>query len=322
MWLSRIDSGPGREGVRMKQPKKKWLSGIQSKVFLLILLTILLLSAAFAAISINNNNMLSHMVNLTGEKQQETVSEVTGRIMDQVVTDNFGRTNWTSAQFADKLFASAKERVSFLADCLKNIFDAPDDYEPKPYAAPNLANDGLWTPKVIYATGTDENDPVLAARLGLTANLSDMMIALCKSFGMSDIYIGLPEGALFTVSDHSSDWFVDGKLLEYNPRTRIWYQQAADAGQLIFTNGEWDANTGEYCVECAMPVYNAKGELQAVVGMDLYLNEMEQVMGNSVLGGEYHLLVNHLGYAVLPMQAELFPMASEDRGEIAAGKSE
>ena len=297
----------------MKRPKKKGFGGIQGKVFLLILLTILLISAAFIAISVNNNNVISNMISVTGEKQQETVSVITGEVMDQVVTKSLEHSNRTTAQFADRLFASAKERVSFLADCLRIVLDNRDEYESRPYATPDPANDGSWTPKVIFASGTDENDPVLAARLGLTANLSDTMISLCKSFGMSDIYIGLPEGAFFTVSDQSSSWFVDGKPRDYDPRTRGWYQQAAEAGRLIFTNGGWDANTGEYCVECAMPVYDPGGTLQAVVGMDLYLNEMEQVMNNSVSEGEYNLLVNHDGEAVLPMQAERFPMAAEDR---------
>ena len=82
---------------------------------------------------------------------------------------------------------------------------------------------------------------------------------------------------------------------------------------MIFTDGEWDANTGKYCVECAMPVYDPEGNLQAVVGHDLFLDEIQQVMSDSSVEGEYNLLVNEEGKAVLPTQAEVFPMAPEDR---------
>ena len=56
----------------MKRLNKKVIGGIQSKVFNLSLLTILLLSAAFI-ISVHSNNMLSRMLEETDEKQQETV---------------------------------------------------------------------------------------------------------------------------------------------------------------------------------------------------------------------------------------------------------
>ena len=282
-------------------------------MFWLSLMTILLLSGAFVAISINNNNMLSNTVDQAGKIQQATVSEITRVVMDRVVTDKLGDTNRTIARFADMMFLSAKERVTYLADRLKMIVDSPEGYEPQPYTKPDPANDGNWTPKVIFAPGTNEQDPVLNVKIGRTSNLADTMISLCKAFGMSDMYIGLPEGAFFTVSNQSSYWFVDGKPREYDPRKRIWYRQACEAHQLIFTDGEWDANTGEYCIECAMPVYDKRGGLEAVVGMDLYLDEIEQVINNTLSEGEYNLLVNENGKAVLPMQAEEFPMTSADR---------
>ena len=115
------------------------------------------------------------------------------------------------------------------------------------------------------------------------------------------------------MDDISSSWFVEGKPRDYDPRERQWYRQAVQSGDMIFTDGEWDVNTGKYCVECAMPVYGADGELQAVVGLDLFLDEIQQVMQDSSVDGEFNLLVNQDGRAVLPMQAEIFPLAEADR---------
>ena len=146
----------------MKPLKKKVFSGIQSKVFCLILLAILFLSAAFIVISLYKNDMLSHRISINGEKQQETVSEFTGKVMNQVIKEGLEDANWTNAQFVDKMFASAKERVSFLTDCLRIVLESPEGYEPHPYTVPDPATDGSWTPKMIFAADTDENDPVLA----------------------------------------------------------------------------------------------------------------------------------------------------------------
>ena len=297
----------------MKRFKNLVIGGIQSKVFNLILFAILLLTAAFAVVSVYHSNMLSRLTADSERQQQDAISEIAGRVMDQVVTQSLKRSNLMTARITDGMFDAAGRRVTFVADLAAKLFASPDDYPPQASAAPDPADDGKWTAKVIYADGVDPEDPVVKARVGLIANLSDTMISLCPDLGAADMYIALPEGVHFSVSDSSSSWFTDGKMRSYDPRVRDWYRQAEAAGRLIFTDGEWDATTGAYCVECAMPVYGPDGSLRAVVGADLFLNEMQQAMSDSALAGEYTLLVNEDGCAVLPMQAEVFPMPENDR---------
>ena len=297
----------------MKRYRKIVIGGIQSKIFTLSLLTVILLTVAFIAIYIYRSNMLAQLSADSNEKQQTAISEVTGRVMDKVVTQNLSRSNRTEAMFADDMFSEAGKRVTYVADSAARLLAEPEKYTARPYSKPNPENDGIWTAMVIYAGGTDEDDPVLSAKLGLLANLSDDMISMCQSFGVEDLYIGLPEGAFISVGKNASSWFVDGEPRDYDPRGRIWYREAVEAGKMIFTDGEWDANTGKYCVECAMPVYDPEGNLQAVVGHDLFLDEIQQVMSDSSVEGEYNLLVNEEGKAVLPTQAEVFPMMASDR---------
>ena len=289
------------------------IGGIQSKVFGLSLMTILLLTVAFVVITVYQGNMIGQMFNDFSQKEQTVVRETTGEVMDQVIRQNVERANRTEAGFTDELFMEAKNTVTHLADCLTELFADPDAFIPKPYEIANPDDDGIWKAKVVFAAETDRDDPVLTDKLGLVANLSNTMVSLCLSFGVEHIYIGLPEGALYTASDFSSTWFEDGKMLDFDPKRRLWYKDAVQEGGLIFTDGEWDFSTGKYCVECAAPVYDSEGKLQAVVGMDLFLNRIEQVLQDSSVEGEYSLLINQDGNAVLPMQAEVFPMPSEDR---------
>ncbi len=297
----------------MKRFKNFTIGGLQSKIFNLSLFTIILLTAAFITISLYHTHMLSQVVADTAEKQEASISEITGNAMDQVVRQTLGRANRMEAGFADEMFTEAGKRVSYLADCAAKLFASPGDYGPMPFAGPDPANDDAWANMVVYAPGVDAEDPAVAAKAGLVANLSDTMISMCKFFGMEDIYIGLPEGVYFAVSRGTSNWFEDGKLHEYDPRKRIWYAEAVQAGKMIFTEGEYDFDTGEYCVECAMPVYDREGSLQAVIGMDLYLDQILQALEASAVEGECSLLVNQNGIAVLPVQAEAFPMPPEDR---------
>ena len=175
---------------------------------------------------------------------------------------------------------------------------------------------------MIYADGIDASDPDIGEITGLLANMSEIMIALCPSMGTSDAYIALPEGVFLCVDDTAASWFEEGKIISYDERERNWYGQAVAAGGLIFTDGEWDANTGAYCIECAMPVYGPDGSLKAVVGTDLYMDKMQEIMRASTTEGEYTLLVNQAGHAVLAPQAEAFPMDEADRtGDLRASST-
>ena len=298
----------------MKRLKKIRIGGIGGKLFIMSLLTVAMLTAAFIGISLSSHNTLQKLVGESQEKQQETISEITGEVMNQVVEQNLGRANRTEARFADELFAEARSGIIHLVDCATRLFAQPEAFNAHTYDPPRGEDDGKWTAKVLYADRVDENDPALTAKLSLLANMSDTMISLCQSFDVANAYIGLPEGAFLSVSTNSSSWISNGKpRRDYDPRGRMWYLEAVKAGNVIFTDGEWDANTGEYCIECAMPVYDPEGNLQAVIGMDLYLNEIQQVLSDSSVEGESNLLVNQYGKAVLPMQAEVFPMPAEER---------
>ena len=298
----------------MRRFKKLVIGGIQSKIFNLILLTVALLTAVFTVVSVYHSNMLSHLAAESGAKQQAGVTEISSSVMEAVVTQTLQRSNKAEAMIADQMFDAVRDRVAFLTERATRVFTHPEDYSPQPYARPKPEQEGVWTAKVIYAGDTDPSDPAVVARLGLAANLSDTMISVCRSMGAVTAYIAFPEGAHLSVSESSNSWFINGQVRSYDPRQRGWYQKAAREGRLIFTEGEYDANTGAYCIECAMPVYGRDGELCAVVGMDLFLDEMERVMYSFAVEGEYQLLINRSGQAVLAPQAEVFPMAQEDRG--------
>jgi sigma-B regulation protein RsbU (phosphoserine phosphatase) len=298
---------------KMKRSGHIRIGGIRNKVIFLSLITIFLLAAAFVAIFAIQGNSISQVFTGISQKEQSVIRETTDEAMDQEVTRSLGRVNRMGAEFADDLFSDALHRVWTLAESASRMYAKSEIYSPRPYSAPDPNNDGQWTTMTLFAPGVDENDPAVKAKTGLIANQSDLMIAICESTGITDIYFGLPEGVMFTANYEPSTWFVDGKLREYDPRGRMWYQEAVKSGGLIFTDGEWDINTGKYCVECAVPVYDPADELRAVAGIDVYLDDIEDELKRSTVEGEYCLLINQDGKAVLPMQAEVFPMSPEDR---------
>ena len=298
----------------MRKLKNFVIGGIQSKVFNLILYTVFLLTAAFIALSIYQNNTLSQLVADSSQKQQEAIGEITGRVMDVVVDQSLERTNRTEAAIVDAMFTDEARRVLFLADYATKLFAHPEAYDPRPYSGPRAEDDGKWTAKVIYAPGVDPEDPAVKGKLGLVANMAEIMLSLCPSYAATSIYIGLPEGAHLTVGNTSSGWISEsGGTIAYDPRERGWYRAAVEAGKLTFFGNETDIDTGAFCVECAIPVYGPDGSLQAVIGTDLFLDNMQQILQGMAVEGEYFLLINQNGYIIPGPQSEIFPISAENK---------
>ena len=216
------------------------IGGIQSKVFNLILYTILLLTAAFMALSIYQNNTLTQLAAESAQRQQESIGDITGRVMDAVVDQNLESANRTDAAIVDALFADEARRVMFLADYAAKLFAHPEEYSPKPYHGPRAEDDGTWAAKVIYAPGVDPEDPAVKEKLGLVANLSEIMVSLCSSYEAASLYIGMPEGMHLTVGNTSSGWLEGNGTIRYDPRERGWYRNAAAEGKLSFYGNEQD----------------------------------------------------------------------------------
>ena len=296
----------------MKRFKNLVIGGIENKVFNLILITMILLTAAYLTVSAVHGNMLTQLSGESSERQQAAIGETTSEVMDQVVIQSLGRSNRTEASIANAMFEEARDRVAFLVDCAEKRLSGQEEASAS-LPASEPSRDGAWTATFIYADGVDASDPAIASRVERLSGLSGMMISMCPNLGAANMYIALPEGVHLSVNDDPDSWIVDGVQRSYDPRTRNWYRLAAQADGPIFTEGEYDANTGEYCVECAAPVRDRDGGLLAVVGTDLYLDDMRRVMQEMSVEGEFQLLINQSGRAVLEPQAASFPMSDEDR---------
>jgi methyl-accepting chemotaxis protein len=94
--------------------------------------------------------------------------------------------------------------------------------------------------------------------------------------------------------------FPDSELPEgYDPRKRPWYQDAAKAGKSTLTEPYVDAFTGDLIVTAATPVL-VDGNLQGVVGGDIHIGALEDIVRSMDLGGiGYAFLVNDKGTVLI-----------------------
>ncbi len=98
-------------------------------------------------------------------------------------------------------------------------------------------------------------------------------------------FVGLKDGRFLT----GGTW-VPGK--EYDPRKRDWYKEAMENRVLGFSTPYVDADSFEFTVSAIAPLYGPTGELEGVIGEDIFLdtlkNELTQVqVSNSGYGFLY-----------------------------------
>ena len=288
----------------MKKIKNLVIGGIENKVFNLVLWTVILLAVTFSAITAYNSKMLTKLTEETNQKQLESISASTAEMIDEVIDSTMARTTELGALISDELFSGLGIRVQMLGEYATKLFSGETDVRPVSYKSPDPDKEGEVTTQLILADGVEMTQQ-LKRRLGIAANMSDMMISL---FGTSEItnscFIALPEGAFLVADDRpQSKYDESGALASYDPRTRPWYQQAVEAGELIFTDVEIDAFTNDVGIVCAMPVYR-NGKLMAVVGSDLFLTSMQTSIQASDSKGGFQFIVNQNGHVVFSPKTE------------------
>ncbi len=284
----------------MDTKKKFKFGGIRNKLFTLIMITAALISIVFSLAIAYQNRMLNTISAEANQKQQQSIAEITDSVMTEDIRDNLERITKLEALSTDEIFRDAEARVTLLARTAARIYGSRSGMMAMhTYAGPNPALDGQLSAQVIFADDVDPSDPEVQSAVGLTANLSDMMLTVCRVFNSDNIYVALPEGAFLSVSSNSASWFEpDGSLMSYDARSRFWYKQAVEAGGLVFTDVETDANTGKLSLVCAMPVYGPDNALRAVIGTDLFLDTMQASMEAVEQEGGYYLIVNWEGRVI------------------------
>ncbi|HGS4464109.1 TPA: methyl-accepting chemotaxis protein [Vibrio metschnikovii] len=87
-----------------------------------------------------------------------------------------------------------------------------------------------------------------------------------KAGGFDDIFFGTVNGEMYRSHPERN-------RADYDPRTRLWYRDAANAGKQIITMAYQDAITNALLVTIAEPIRH-NGQLRGVVGADVLIDQL------------------------------------------------
>lgn len=135
---------------------------------------------------------------------------------------------------------------------------------------------------------------------------------------ISNIYVGTPDKQMYI---HPDPGIPDG----YDPTDRIWYQGAVSQDGPIITEPYYDASSGLLAVTAAAPVKDSNGNLVGVLGFDIDMKEMANVINNIQIGKSgYPVLLNKDLITLTHKNEDLIgePLPVPELAEYMTGKSE
>ena len=190
------------------------------------------------------------------------------------------------AKIADEIFFEFERGVRIVADDAARIYNDPSHYAPRPVPLPDPSKDGELTSQVLYSAAVDPEDPAIVGELELIGNVQDTLMAVNASQdNIASLYVATESGFMVQADYIPAKKFDEnGKLMPLEAKERPWYVGAAASGGPFFTPVTRDAHTPRLGIMCGVPVYRS-GELVAVAGAGMYLDDMEDLVRSVNLGG-------------------------------------
>ncbi len=296
----------------MKKIKNWVIGGLQNKIFNLVLITILLVVAAYTAVILYQSGSLVTLVRETNEQQEAAIGAISTQTMDAVASSSLSRSTALEAYIMDSAFRETAAEVALLRDCAESLFAAPERYSARTPDFPDASRDGTTCVQLMLDDGVSLSDPQVAADAALLGNMAEVMASLYDGANINSCYIATPSGVFIMADDRSGTKFAEtGELLTIPARIRPWYTGAIENGGLYFSDVQKDIFTSQIGIFCSYPVY-ANGELKAVVGADLFLDEMGTAVEQmSDENNGFVCIINQNGHVVFaPDSQELFRVKS------------
>ena len=284
--------------------------GLQRRAIGLVLSILVLVIAVFAGVTVYQNRMLANIVNETRIMQQQAISQASEETMHQMLSGSMIRAAALEASTADADFAEVINNTLMLQTMAEGLFENRDSMEPAAFSLPDPAMDGVPSAMVLCEEGVDYTQ---SKDLGVVAHMSAPMIAMLRNSDKIDgCYIGLADGTDLCVDEKPAIKLDEnGTPIPFPVRERPWYRGAAETGGVYFTGIEADSFSGKLLVTCSAPVI-VKGELAGVVGIDIVLESVDDVLDAASREAGAVLIINEKGQVILSSDVSgLFPYSKE-----------
>ena len=291
------------------------IGGLKYKIVRLVLIIFVFIIGCIVAVSFYKTKYLSKVVSSARDEQQVALSNVSTNTIHSVLEESMARTNEMQAYSSDDMFEDIRSDVMTLQSLADGMFSSHNSFEPFPFNPPDPELDGVISAQVLWDDTVDNYRD--SSYLPIAARMSNTMIAMCSSSAyMDNCYFGFVDGTSLCIDAYSANKYDEaGNLIMFPARERPWYTDAVETGELCFSGVIYDTFSGRSCVTCSAPIY-ADGELIGVVGIDLFLDQMEDYVNSSSTNGGFNCIINSDGQVIFAPEGNgLFTVRDEDTAE-------
>ena len=282
----------------MKKFKNFVIGGIENKIFNLVIITVMLILAAYGIVLFVQTNTLTKLLAETTEKQKESISTITSQTMDGVLQNSLTKQTLLEAYLADATFSSLQSQVKMLSDYATKLYTDPGNAPREMPLTPDQYNKEELSAQLLFADGVNPEEGGINDEAGLIGNMSGMLTSLYNSTGINACYITTATGITLIADDRPETKLGDdGVPITVDGRTRPWYIGASKDRDIHFTDVEEDLFTGEIGIQCSAPVI-VDGKIVAVVGADLFLDSMAQAVVSSDTDTGFTFIINENGKVI------------------------
>ena len=290
------------------------IGGLRQKIFSLVMIMFIIMTVLLVCMTLYEDHFLKKVVYEAGQEQENAIRDVSTSTMHQVLENSMINSNSMQASIADDMFNDVRCDVLTLQSVAQGLFSNKSIVVPYSVNPPDPSDDGTVTAQILWDEGVDYQESAL---LPVVACMSDTMVAMCESSDyMNNCYISLTDGVTICVDPYSANKLDEhGEVVPFPASTRSWYQDAIAEGGISYTGVIYDTFSGRSCVTCSAPVI-VDGTVYGVVGIDLFLDNLESFVDESVDLGGLVCIVNEEGQVIFaPEDNALFSIVGEDEAE-------
>lgn len=146
-----------------------------------------------------------------------------------------------------------------------------------------------------YITENENNINMLSNNLNIKNVLNNKPEELVYTYNALQSYQEVhPDSMAVYIATHDKKLFVYPKVdlpKGFDPTARPWYQETMKAGKMTWTEPYLDEASGKLTVTVAKPAKNSKGELIGVVGADISLDVLSELVSETRLGKEGNFFI-------------------------------
>ena len=195
--------------------------GLQQKILNLVLIFILAIVGVFFAASVYLSNNLTAVVDESAKEQKKSITSVSEETMFKMLDSSMNQNASLQADIADNVFSEVSGNVNALKEYAEYMYTHPEEFTDKPVSDPKPENDGKPSVQLQHEAAVDPADD---KKLGLAANMSEMMLSMFKNSDvLNSCFIATVDGNIIFVDDRAGANFDEnGKLQTFEVRQRPW----------------------------------------------------------------------------------------------------